>query len=93
MDIESERLESLAEARESHSSSDDEPLEKRFGPGSFGNHELLDRAFLMSENWELFIASHPATLLDAELYRKAFEIAEAMADFYQMVGRGEANDS
>jgi hypothetical protein len=93
IDIESERLGRLAEAREDLANSDGVPLEKSFGPGSVGNHELLDRAFMVSENWESFVASHPATLLDAERYRKAREIADAMADFYQMVGRGEASST
>ena len=44
----------------------------------------------MIDNWESFIASHPTTLLDPERYRKAGEIAESMADFYQIVGCGDA---
>ena len=91
MDIESERREALTEAREDLSSTDGEALEARFGPGTFGHHELLDRASILLENWESFIASHPATLLDPGRYRKAREIADAMADFYQLVGRGDSH--
>jgi len=89
MDWEAERQNDLAEARESLSTAEGEPLERRFGPGSFGYHELLDRAYLLGSNWEEFVASHPTTLLDPERYRKAREIAEAMAEFYQLVGRGD----
>ncbi len=93
MDIESERQEDLSEAREGLASADGESLETRFGPGSFGYHELLDRASILVDNWDSFIASHPSTLLDPDRYRKAREIAQAMADFYQLVGRGDVSIS
>lgn len=89
MDWEAERLNDLAEARESIVMDKGETLEQRFGPGSFGYHELLDRAYLLASNWEEFVATHPTTLIDPERYRKAQEIAEAMAEFYQLVGRGD----
>jgi hypothetical protein len=97
MDPEIERLQRLAEAREGLSGDTEardglsgDTVEGRFGPGSFGYHELLDRAFLLMDNWESFIAAHPATLLDPDRYRKAREIADAMAEFYQMVGSGDS---
>jgi hypothetical protein len=86
MNLEVDRKQKLAEAREDPGQG---TVEERFGPGSFGYHELLDRTFLLMDNWESFIATHPATLLDPERYRKAREIADAMADFYQFVGRGD----
>ena len=89
MDFEIERQDDLAEARRNHDFLEGETLEARFGPGSFGYHELLDRAALLSANWDSFIASHPATLLDADRYRKAHEIAAAIAEFYQLVGRAD----
>ena len=89
MDIEVDRQNRLAGARESLVAFEGETLEGRFGPGSFGYHELLDRAYLIQSNWETFIAEHPATLLDPERYRRAQEIATAMAEFYQLVGRDD----
>ncbi len=91
MDIEVDRQKSLAKARESLHFSEGETIEGRFGPGSFGYHELLDRAFLMQSNWESFIAEHPATLLDPERFRKAQEIATAIAEFYQLVGSSDCD--
>jgi hypothetical protein len=88
MDIEDERRRGLADARENHALEEGETLEARFGPGTYGEHELLDRASLMLSNWETFIVEHPATLLDPERYRKACEVAAMMAEFYQWVGRG-----
>jgi hypothetical protein len=86
MNLEDERQQKLAEAREDR---EPVPLEKTFGPGSLGYHELLDRSYMLMDNWETFIATHPTTLLDPERYRKAQEIADAMAAFYQLVGRGD----
>jgi hypothetical protein len=86
MNLEVDRKQKLAEAREDLALG---TVEERYGPGSFGYHELLDRTFLLMDNWESFIATHQATLLDPERYRKAREIADAMADFYQLVGRGD----
>jgi hypothetical protein len=89
MDYELDRQNHLAEARENHFFADEETLETSFGSGSFGHHELLDRAFMMQSNWEEFIATHPATLLDPERYRLAWEIAMAMARFYTLVGQDD----
>jgi hypothetical protein len=86
MNLEDERQQKLAEAREDR---EPVPLEKTFGPGSLGYHELLDRSYMLMDNWETFIATHPTTLLDPERYLKAQEIADAMAAFYQLVGRGD----
>jgi hypothetical protein len=91
MSFEVERQNELTKARENHVLSEGETIEMRFGPGTFGYHELLDRANLMLINWESFIVSHPATLLDPERYEKAQLIVEAMADFYQVVGAGDCD--
>jgi hypothetical protein len=86
MNLEFDRKQKLDEAREDLVSG---TVEERFGPGSFGYHELLDRTYLLMDNWESFIANHAATLLDPERYRKAREIADAMTAFYQWVGRDD----
>ena len=90
MDWEAERQSLLAEARDSCPLDEGETLEERFGPGSFGYHELLDRSYLLLSNWEEFVTAHPTTLIDPVRYRKAQEIAEAMAEFYSLVGRGDS---
>jgi hypothetical protein len=86
MNLEVDRKQKLDEAREDLVSG---TVEERFGPGSLGYHELLDRSYMLMDNWESFITSHPTTLLDPERYRKAQEIADAMTSFYQLVGRGD----
>lgn len=43
-------------------------LQKRFGSGSFGNHEILDRLHLCISNWYDFVADHPAIVLDNDAW-------------------------
>lgn len=63
-----------------------EDYPKEFDKESFGSHELLDRAFLIYENWEHYVLSHPTTCIDKNLYEAAWRINQAMADFYQLAG-------
>jgi len=81
-----ERLAELKSARDDLYLDSGETLEERFGPGSFGYHELLDRASILMNNWDVYIAQHPATLLDADRYKRAHEVLNAMYAFYQLVG-------
>jgi hypothetical protein len=76
---EADRLEELKETQETFAGSD---LQKRFGPGSFGHHEVVDRAYVASEVWDM-VASSPATLLDPELNADARRIGDLIFDFYQ----------
>jgi hypothetical protein len=59
---------------------------ERFGPGSDGMHELLDRAHLASDFFQRHVLDHPACVLSDELRRRADAIADLLADFYQRVG-------
>jgi len=61
-------------------------LIERFGPESFGSHEMVDRAYIQIENWD-YVKSSPATLIDNELYEAATKIEDLMADFYQLASR------
>ncbi|RJQ27087.1 hypothetical protein C4577_02075 [Candidatus Parcubacteria bacterium] len=61
--------------------------QERFGKNTYGSHELMDRVYVLYENWETYVLSHPTTSLDKSLYEKAWKINKAMADFYQEVGR------
>ena len=65
----------------------EESIEERFGPGTIGNHELLDRTHLVLAMWSQFVREHPSCYSDASLYRMASQIESMMADFYQTVGR------
>ena len=66
---------------------DQEPgWEARYKPGSFGCHELLDRAQLLGDLAEAQLLGHPACALDAEYHRLASEAVEALRELYQRVG-------
>ncbi len=77
--LEQQRKADLKEAKKAFSGSD---LQKRFGPGSFGHHEMTDRAFIMCEMWD-YVAQSPATVIDPELYEDAQKIQQLIYDFYQ----------
>jgi len=59
---------------------------ERFGPGSFGCHELLDRTSLMVNNLEQYILAHPSCLRDPEWYSLADRALTALMDLYQKIG-------
>lgn len=50
-------------------------------------HEVLDRAFMISEMFAQFIASHPFTEATKELHEKAEQIALDLGAFYQLAGK------
>lgn len=55
-------------------------------PGSFGCHELLDRSYLLAEQIEEQIASHPACLQNHEWFALAHQAMTALHNLYQAVG-------
>jgi hypothetical protein len=57
-----------------------------YRPGSFGCHELLDRAALVSGLIERDILGHPACVANPEWYALAEQAAEALRQLYQRVG-------
>jgi len=59
--------------------------ETRFGPGSYGFFELLDRSMQAYEYFEHYVLGSCATSVDKEIYEKAHKIAQALYDFYQFV--------
>ena len=66
------RLQLLAEAGE-------------VGPGHLD--ALLDRAHLADSFFEEHVLQDPACLHSPELFREAWAVAQALADFYQRVGQ------
>lgn len=82
-DWEPERVRLLAQAEETFGGR----VVQRFGTGSFGNHEALDRVHLVEHIWGQFVLESPAVLLHAPLHQAAASIAEQLADFYQAVGQ------
>jgi len=55
-------------------------------PGSFGCHELLDRAALLAQVVESQLLSHPACVARPEWYRLVREAVTALNELYQAVG-------
>ncbi len=91
--IEVQRLDDLAASRECFGVTSDEALVERFGPGTYGLHELLDRAHVLNNNWHDFIVDHTSCLLHADLYAEATRIGELIGQFYQMVGQKDSDTS
>ena len=83
-----EREELLNAACEEYSLSLDE-LKERFGAESVGNHEAVDRIYLLSHTWQTHISEHPAILLDPAAYEKACTVVELIEELYQHMGQKE----
>lgn len=58
----------------------------RFAPGTFGCHEALHMAHVLSEVVEERLAQHPAVRLVPEWKALADRAVEALADLYQAIG-------
>ena len=52
-----------------------------------GQHETMDRIFIVQENFYDYIAKHPFVLLNPELFNIAQTISDLMADLYQRVAQ------
>ncbi len=78
---ESDRTQHLDELLAEHG----QELESRFGPGTFGCHELLDRTQLIARLVDE-LGEHPACVRDAEWHRLATQAADALHELYQKVG-------
>jgi len=68
---------------------------EQFAPGTFGCHELLDRALLAAAMVEETVLSHPACAQNREWYALAEQAVAALNELYQRVGAehlaGESN--
>ena len=60
--------------------------EIRYGPGSFGCHELLDRVMLLGDLVEGQVLEHPSCALQAEWHHLAVQAVEALRELYQRIG-------
>ena len=63
---------------------DDEVI-KRFQIGSFGHHELSDRAWILNENWESYIQEHPTNAFIPEAAALGEVIGQLLHEYYQIV--------
>lgn len=58
----------------------------RFGKGSCGEHELLDRSSIILGMWDDYIIEHPSLVRNRELWELAMKIESDLSDFYQRIG-------
>lgn len=85
-----ERLERLAVAfREDRARGSAHPLESRYGPGTFGDHEALHVANLILGLIERELAEHPAILLQPEWYAHVRRAQDELSSLYQKIGAAQ----
>lgn len=83
-EIEAERLASLKSIQ---------PIDpQKFHPGSYGCHEALHAASMLTEFASTQLLAHPAILLDSDFYRRAHDIHAALFDLYQAIGEKHLAD-
>jgi hypothetical protein len=86
-EMEADRLEQLA------TRSQDETLDlDKFKPGTFGCHEALHVASILTEEVYDRLAEHPAILQNPEWYRQAKLAGEHLFNLYQMIGAAHLPD-
>lgn len=81
-ETERNRLGLLAEIAEAHGPE----WREHFQPGSFGCHELLDRAAWLADAVEELVLTHPSCALNPKWYALADQAAAALRELYQCVG-------
>lgn len=52
-------------------------------------HEVLDRTYMIRDNWETFVIEHPVVLVNPEAHRLAQLAAAMMQEVYQLIGGEE----
>ena len=83
-DIEDERLAALQDAGISDRG--------KFKPGSYGCHEALHVASMLTEITSTQLLAHPTILLDRDFYHRAHSIHAALFDLYQAIGEKHLAD-
>ncbi|HMC66357.1 MAG TPA: hypothetical protein VKI65_15575 [Gemmataceae bacterium] len=81
-DDEAERQEQLADLIAEHGAN----WLEEFKPGTFGCHELLDRAAFFAKTVEVSLLSHPACVQNQDWYALANQAFAALWDLYQRIG-------
>lgn len=83
--IEAERVERLEENRKAWAENNVD-LDERFGPGSFGCHEVMHVADILAGLVENQLCNHSAILRDPRWFRLAAEARDCLARLYQEIG-------
>lgn len=82
MEVEPERQRRIEEMTSEHGPK----WADEYRPGSFGCHELLDRAALAADDIESRILSHPACIQNQDWYELAEQAAAILRELYQRIG-------
>jgi hypothetical protein len=88
-EVEQQRLERIAELE----AEDGADWDDGFEPGTFGNHELLDRTYLVMNLLEQHVLDHPACLREPSWYALANRAFDALFELYQEVGAAQPEDA
>lgn len=64
-----------------------EELTRRFGRGTPGIGETLDRSYIAMEFFNDYVLENPGTCLHPEIYKLSHDIAGQMADLYILIGQ------
>ncbi|MDX3976576.1 hypothetical protein [Shinella sp.] len=65
---------------------------EEFRPGSYGCHEALHAASMLTDMVESHLLKHPAILLNDDLCRHTHAIHAAQFDLYQAIGEKHLSD-
>lgn len=88
--LEGDRATGICEAVEVHvgEGESDESLRERFC-NTFGQHEAMDRSFILAENVESYLRKHPYILLNPRAYLLATLATLTLHELYQECGKEE----
>lgn len=53
----------------------------------FAAHEVLDRAYLVSDMFDSYLTVHPFVLATPELKEAAEKLSNILGEFYQLAGK------
>jgi hypothetical protein len=88
-DTEQERQQRVAELIADHGPD----WSDQYKPGSFGCHELLDRAALAADFVERSVACHPACVQNPDWFALAEQAVAALQELYQRIGAEHLDDA
>lgn len=83
--IEAERTQRLEENRKAWAEDNIDP-DERFGPGSFGCHEVMHVADILARLVDGQLCNHSAILRDPRWFKLACEARDSLARLYQEIG-------
>lgn len=83
--IEAERTQRLEENRKAWAENNVD-LDERFGPGSFGCHEVMHVSNMLAGLVDDQLCQHSAILRDPRWFRLATQARDSLARLYQEIG-------